>query len=284
MSRNKLAIILSEGKKKLKNAGIAEYNIDANIFMMKATGMDKTKIITNTDYELSYEQIRNFCEMVELRLKKFPSQYIVGKCEFMGNEFFVNKNVLIPRPDTEILVETVIEYNKKYNFKNIIDMCTGSGCIAISLALEGIKNIVASDINSNAIAMAKKNAKHNNILESIKFIESDLFDNICKDLKFDAIVSNPPYIETKEIYNLTDEVKKEPFNALNGGEDGLYFYKKITSQAIDFIKPNGFIFYEIGYNQAKKVSNLLIENGFDDIKIINDYSGHNRVVLGIKRG
>ena len=285
MSRNKtIKEALIAAKQILKESGAGEYKLDAELFMMKAANMTKTSVLINGDKLLTESEEQLFNSMVEQRKNGVPSQYILGKCEFMGYEFFVDKNVLIPRPDTEVLVETVLKISEKEKFKNIIDMCTGSGCIAISLALNGIDKVAACDISIGALNTAKRNAEYNNISDKIQFVQGDLFENINKSEKYDAIVSNPPYIPTEDISNLMREVRdNEPLTALDGGTDGLDFYRKITEKSLEYLSDGGYLFFEIGYNQGEDLKNIMISFGFDGIQIIKDYAGLDRVVFGFKR-
>ena len=178
----------------------------------------------------------------------------------MKLNFFVNENVLIPRQDTEVLVEEAIHIAKKNNVKNILDLCTGSGAIAISLAkyLDNVQ-ITATDISKDALRVAKKNAISNEVGEKITFIESDLFENIAKT-KFDMIISNPPYIKKDVIKSLSKDVQKEPHIALDGGYDGLKFYRLISTKAIDYLTLGGYLCLEIGYDQKESVFEILKEN------------------------
>ena len=220
--------------------------------------------------------------MIERRKINMPTQYILGRCEFMGLTIKVNKNVLIPRCDTEILVETVLSYAKKEDINSVIDIGTGSGCIPISLKKFGIKDVSAVDISEEALAIAKHNAKENST--DIKFIKSDLFKNVPKCM-FDAIVSNPPYIERDVINELSKEVKNyEPLIALDGGMDGLVFYKKIIEQSKNYLRVGGRIFFEIGYNQSEALHKMMEENSFKEIETIKDLAKLDRVVTGIKVG
>lgn len=285
MSRNKtVKEALAEAKKELKESGAGEYKLDAELFMMKATDMTKTSVLINGDKLLTDREEELFNSMVQKRKKGVPSQYILGKCEFMGYEFFVDENVLIPRPDTEVLVETVLNVSQKENFQNVIDMCTGSGCIAVSLVLNGIKSVEACDISQGALSIAKKNAEHNNASDKIRFIQGDLFQNVDKNLNFDAVVSNPPYIPTDDINGLMREVRdNEPLNALDGGTDGLDFYRRITKDSLEYLADGGYLFFEIGFNQGEDLKKIMTDFGFDEIKIVKDYAGLDRVVFGYKR-
>lgn len=213
-----------------------------------------------------------YMKIINKRASGIPYAYIVGHKEFMKLDFEVNKNVLIPRDDTEILVQEVIKLNKK----KILDMCTGSGCIAISLAKYIEDSIVdAVDISEKALTIAKVNAKKNNVC--VNFIKSNLFTEV--EEKYEIIVSNPPYIKTEDLRDLQLEVKNEPMKALDGGKTGLYFYKKIIKEAPKYLKPNGILALEIGYDQAKDVSNLLSKNGYENIEVIKDLSGNDRTII-----
>ena len=223
----------------------------------------------------------DFNEAIQKKQEGIPLQYITNMQEFMGINFYVDENVLIPRPDTEVLVEEVIKLAKEKENIAILDMCTGSGAIAIALA-EYLTNakITASDKSKKALVVAQKNAK--NTKASIQFIESDLFGNI-KD-KFDIIVSNPPYIESDVIKCLDKEVQKEPMMALDGGKDGLDFYRKIAKQARAYLNEDGYLALEIGYNQKEKVKELLKKEGYREIYSKKDFGDNDRIVIGKKVG
>ena len=278
----KINEIFLKYKNILKEQNFETYSLDVEVLLMNVTGFSKTQLYTNTEYLLSLEEVQKFQNFFDRRLKKEPIAYIIGMCEFMGLDFLLNNHTLIPRPDTEILVEKAIQIINEKNFQSGLDIGTGSGAIAISI-LKYCSNIqmTATDINKNAIFKAKENAEKNKVLDRISFIESDLFQNVTE--KFDIIISNPPYIRTNIIHQLDDNVKNyEPKLALDGGEDGLIFYKKITSKANEYLAENGFIMYEIGYDQAEDVTQILIENNFNNIEVLKDLAGLDRVIIGKK--
>ena len=259
----------------LKDARIIlkENNIDereARLLLAFSLDMPIEKLLTKKTCTL--REYTKFIKLINKRVSGIPYAYIVGHKEFMKLDFEVNKNVLIPREDTETLVQEVIKLDKK----KILDMCTGSGCIAISLAKYISNSIVdAVDISEKALSMARLNAKKNGV--SINFIKSNLFAEV--EDKYDIIVSNPPYIKTEDLKNLQKEVKSEPIKALDGGDTGLYFYKKIIEEAKKYLNKTGILAFEIGYDQAEDVSNLLKENGYDRIEVIKDLSGNDRVII-----
>lgn len=277
---NTVADVLRLTKTKLKENCIESWSIDADLLMCKVMGFSRIQLVTKDTQELTLEQLNQLNELICERLTHKPMQYILGKAEFMGLEFEVNEATLIPRADTEILVETVINEIKKNNYKTVLDIGTGSGAIGISVAKYCCDTqVVAVDISNKALQTAKRNAIINNV-KNITFIESNLFENIKGS--FDVVVSNPPYIEADVIKTLDSQVKDfEPLLALDGGKDGLDFYRIIT-QNPEYINANGTLAYEIGYNQGLAVSQLLKENGFENIEIIKDLAGLDRVVTGKK--
>ena len=221
--------------------------------------------------EITEIEYNKYIKTIKKRAEGMPYAYITGHKEFMKLDFIVNKNVLIPREDTEILVEETIKLNKK----KILDMCTGSGCIAISLA-KYIDNaeVEGVDISKRALTIAKLNAKQNNV--DVNFINSNLFEEVTST--YDVIVSNPPYIRKSDMGNLQKEVTREPEKALDGGEDGLYFYKKIIKEAKKYLNEEGYLIFEIGFDQAKEVSELLEKYNYKNIEVIKDLSKNDRVV------
>lgn len=262
------------GSDLLKENKIEDYSIKVKILISFITGIKKDILINYEDVEILDNKLEMYIYNLNKIIEGIPIQYITKKQEFMGLDFFVDENVLIPQPDTEILVEEVLKISKLFNKKiNILDLCTGSGAIAVSLS-KYIKdvNIIATDISENAIEIAEKNAIKNNAENKIKFVVSDMFKNI--ENKFDIIVSNPPYIETKEIEKLSKEVKNEPIIALDGGNDGIKYYKIIADNYNKFLNIGGYLLLEIGYNQGESVSKL-----FKNSEIKKDLSGNNRVIL-----
>ena len=275
-----MSVVISEVKEKLKNAGI-EASSEAEWLIAECLNKNRNEIRLQTT--VSKEEYKKINNATTKREKHIPLTKIFNKACFYGYDFYIDKNVLSPRPETEILVEEVIkEVNKNENSKlKILDLCTGSGAIAVVLSKKTDAKIFASDISELALNVAKRNAQDYNC--NIKFIVSDMFKNFKKE-KFDIIVSNPPYIPTKDILALEDEVKNnDPLISLDGGEDGLYFYREIIKNAPNFLNKNGKIFLEIGINQSKSVKKLL-QNDFENIKIIKDYSGIDRIIVAKLKG
>lgn len=258
--------------------------LDVEILLQKALGgVDRLYIHLNLSEELEIEQEEIFLRLIEERLKGRPIAYIVNNREFMGLDFYVKEGVLIPRPDTEILVEEIIELCKDKDDLDILDIGTGSGAITVSLAKYIEKSRLTSlDISEIALEIAKKNAKSNGVIDKINFIKSDLFQQIVgTNLKFDIIVSNPPYIRKRDIDELHTQVKDyEPYNALEGGIDGLDFYRNITEQSKNYLKPGGILAYEVGHDQAEEVVKIMQNNGYNKIYIKKDLQGIDRVVIG----
>jgi len=265
--------LLVNGKHLLKD--IEDGNIKARILLEYILKLSRGKIVSNPNIEVSDNNVEFYLNKINDIKNGMPIQYITNKQEFMKLNFYVDKNVLIPQPDTEILVEKAIEIcNNHGNDIKILDLCTGSGAIGISIA-KNIKNakVYATDIKNTVIDIAKQNAKQNNV-DNIEFIVSDMFENI-QEKDFDIIVSNPPYIETDVIKTLPTEVRNEPIIALDGGKDGLKFYKIILSEYKKYLKKDGYLLLEIGYNQAKSVGELINLN----YSIIEDLAGNDRVII-----
>lgn len=256
--------------------------LDVEILLQKVLDVDRLYILLNLEKTLSEDEKILFNKFINERLNNRPIAYIVENREFMGLDFYVKEGVLIPRPDTEILVEEVIELGKNKGPINILDIGTGSGAITISLAkyLDNAK-VTSVDISDIALEIAKRNAISNDVDNKINFIKSDLFTNIDKNMKFDIIVSNPPYIKREVIETLDKQVKDfEPYNALEGGIDGLDFYRTITSQAKDYLKKGGILAYEVGHDQSEDVSKLMEKDGYTNIYTRKDLQQIDRVVIG----
>ncbi len=267
----------------LKNKGIDSPRINAELLLANILNCKRMDLYLRFDQPLSKIETEKYRQALRRRAKKEPLQYIIGEVEFYGMIFNVNPKVLIPRQETEILVETVIENFTTENDVKILDIGCGSGNIIISL----IKNIkksdgVSIDISDDAIGTAKENAVQNEVANNISFIKKDILKDDMESLgKFDIIVSNPPYISKKEFGTLQKEIlEHEPKLALTDFNDGLSFYKTISEKAPMLLKPNGQLFFEVGYNQAGQVKNIMEENGFNKINIVKDYSDVERVVYG----
>lgn len=284
----KIKEVIENGKNTLNQNNFEDSVIIAKELMCHVLNKSKQYLVINMDEEVEEKNYQKFNNAIKQIIEGKPIQYITNKQEFMGFEFYVDENVLIPQPDTEILVESVLQIcnNIKNKKIKILDLCTGSGAIAISL--EKILNqknieteIYASDISIEALKIAKKNnQKHST---NVEFIESDLFKNI-KENNFDIIVSNPPYIKKHIINTLSKQVQHEPIIALDGGKDGLDFYKKILEQAKEFIRDKGFLCLEIGYDQKTEILELFKKyNEYRDIKVLKDLSNNDRCVIS-KRG
>ena len=274
--------ILKKEINNLKENNIDNSTLKAKILLANILNVKKEYLLIHSKEEVKQEDKIKYENCIKELIKGKPLQYITNKQEFMGLNFYVDENVLIPQPDTEILVEKAIEIAETTQKNKILDMCTGSGCIAISLAKK-INNvqITAVDISNSALNVANKNAINNNVENKIKFINSDMFNNI--EEKFDIIVSNPPYIETETINKLEIEVQNEPHVALDGGIDGLKFYKILANNAFEYLNENGYLLLEIGYNQQESVTQLLQDTGkYKNIETIKDLGGNYRVVIARK--
>lgn len=279
MSRNNVFELLTKGRSFLKSHNIDSYSIDALVLLMNSSNMTKTEIYLNKDMIISKEQEECYKKALTKRAKNEPVQYIIGKAEFMGLIFMLNSATLIPRPDTETLVEACIDKIKKNKYKFVLDLACGSGAIGISIA-KYCKDVfvTCSDIDKDAVSISIKNAKLNGVYDKMSFYTSNLFEKL-EMKKYDIIVSNPPYIPTENISFLMPDVRDfEPIKALDGGMDGLDFYKIITKESVKHLSENGMIFYEIGSDQKKSVIDIMAENGFNSICSVKDLAGLDRVV------
>ena len=266
----------AHGEEKLNMVGIVDARNDAWLLLTFVCKIDRTFYYSHMDENMPEEQFAEYENVLGKRAEHIPLQYITGEQDFMGLPFHVNDAVLIPRQDTETLVEEALKVIRPG--MKVLDMCTGSGCILISI----LKNIVdvegfGYDISKQAINVAKENAKLNGVTAT--FERSDLFDNVTD--KFDVIVSNPPYIPTDVIAGLMPEVAMyEPIGALDGREDGLHFYRRIVKECKEYLKPEGVLLFEIGHDQGEAVFGLMTEAGFQGVKVIKDLAGNDRVVVG----
>ena len=271
---------MRKGMIKLKTNDVKEPNLKARLLMQYILNRPREYILVHDDKQLTLRQNVDYFKLIKKLIEGVPLQHITHQQEFMKLMFYVDENVLIPRPDTEILVEEVIELAKSINAKKILDLCTGSGAIAVSLAkyIEG-SQITATDISRKALSIAKLNATNNNVEDKITFVSSDLFQNISEE-KYDIIVSNPPYIKRKVIKTLDKEVKREPIIALDGGNDGLDFYKKIIGNAYQHLKYKGYLCLEIGYDQKDEVIDLINkEEKYIDTYSKKDLFDNDRIVI-----
>ena len=280
------------GEKVLNMADVADAKIDAWLLLEMVCKIARSFYYLHMEDEVAEEQLSEYEIALRKRAEHVPLQYIVGEAEFMGLKLKVNSNVLIPRQDTETLVEEALKHLGDVEKPEILDMCTGSGCILLSLLLERQDACgTGVDVSPEALEVAKKNAGILKVENRADFVESDLFSApyFCekggKDSgKYDILISNPPYIATEEIETLMEEVRlHDPRKALDGMEDGLYFYRKITAEAGRYLKPGGWLLYEIGCTQGEAVSTMMKAAGFTGVQIVKDLPGLDRVVLGQKQ-
>ena len=267
-------VVYKEGAARLRNSGVREAELDARLLLEYVCHTDRNTLLAHPEREVSEEERAKFLTLIERREKREPLQYITKEQEFMGLTFETSVNTLIPRQDTECLVEEAMK--NLHDGMAILDVCCGTGCILLSLLhYSNDCTGVGVDIDANAVSLAKKNAKNLGI--DATFTVSDLFESV--EGTFDLITSNPPYIPTKVIETLDPEVKDyEPMAALDGGEDGLTFYRLIAAKAKQYLKRGGMIFFEIGYDQGEDVSEIMKENGYRHIEVKKDLAGLDRIV------
>ena len=270
-----------KGRMILAEHHIEDASVDAWLLMEFVTGMSRTRFFVDGISRMRLEEEERYFQLIEKRARRIPLQHLTGVQEFMGLEFMVNEHVLVPRQDTELLVLEAEKQLRKTSVETpeVLDMCTGSGCIAISLKARNPQiHCMAADISEQALAVAKKNAKK--LQTEIQILLTDMFANITGT--FDMIVSNPPYIPTKVIESLEAEVRLyDPFSALDGKEDGLYFYRILAKESPRFLKAGGWLYMEIGHDQSASVEALLKEEGFEKIRTEKDLAGLDRVVCGV---
>lgn len=279
----------------LRIAGVEDHKFDTDCLFEDFLGADRLALMLDGEREIPEPDADRLMEAAEKRCSGIPLQYILGKWEFYGREFYVGEGVLIPRPDTEVLVEKILEHFQREGNKSpeICDLCSGSGCIAITLKKELPRAIVhAVELSSEAMPYLVKNIRLNNA--DVKLIKGDVSDGrILENFsdpedfgeyrKIDAVVANPPYLTDKEMTELSREVKHEPELALRGGADGLKFYRVISALWKEILAENGLIAFEIGWEQGGAVREILEKSGYSDVNIYKDYAGNDRVVMGINK-
>ena len=273
---------LNQGSEILKLNNVKSFNLDSEILLSSSLKLNRSQLLLNLDKKVNFKEKKIFFSYIKRRAKFEPIAYITGYKNFWKNKFKVNKNVLVPRPDTEILVEQVLEEINTLDSKRILDIGTGSGCIILSILMERKKCYgVGLDISKKAINLAKYNAKIQQIKNRIKFYNSDI-DNFYRG-KYDLIVSNPPYIKLFEINDLDDDIKShEPRDALNGGIDGFSKIRLIIEKSSILIRKNGKLFLEVGDNQAMKALKILKSNRFYVNKVVKDLANKNRCIVSTK--
>ena len=287
---------LRQGINTLQSNNVSDADFDAFALLEYVTGVSKSDYFLKKSDEISDFCYDRYIELIKRRSTRVPLQHITNRQNFFGYDFYVDSNVLIPRQDTEVLIEKILEViEANFNVEissdiSILDMCTGSGCIAITIYKELIKrgfniDATAVDLSKDALAVTEKNIDNlvgkKALNNTFHIIESDMFSNINNNRSYDIIVSNPPYIPTRDIEKLEPEVRDyDPIMALDGDTDGLRFYRRIIEESSNYLNNNGFIAFEIGYNQGDDVKSLLEEKGYKDIHIYKDLGGLDRVIIG----
>ncbi|NLY98196.1 MAG: peptide chain release factor N(5)-glutamine methyltransferase [Clostridiaceae bacterium] len=267
-------------KNQLKASGIEDFDLESRILLSYVLKEEPFFVYMKPEKPVSEEDVQKAMALTEKRKEGVPSRYLTRKAYFMDFEFYVDENVLIPRQDTEVLVQKALDFLKDNPKAKVLDIGTGSGCIAVSIALlNPACTVDATDISKEALAVARKNAVLNGAEKRVRFIESDLFSGLSD--KYDMIVSNPPYIKPSEFLTLQKEVRcHEPVLALVADEEGLAFYRRIAKEAKSFLNDGGFLLFETGYDQARSVYRIMEEEGFTFLEITKDYNGIERVVSG----
>lgn len=285
---------LGKVRDKLRENSVPDYDNDSFLLLQHVTGITRNDYFIKKDEKIEDVYVQRLWELADRRILREPLQHITGSQNFYGYDFLVDGSVLVPRQDTEVLVENVIKKivsdYKDISSDNltILDMCTGSGCIGITLFLElkksGVKcDVTMSDISDRALDVARRNSGALiGDSDCVHIVKSDVFESIDKGNTFDIIVSNPPYIPTEDIEELQPEVRLyDPMIALDGDTDGLKFYREIIESSVNYIKDNGYLCFEIGCNQAKEVKKLMERSGYEGITVYKDLSGLDRVVAGM---
>ena len=275
------------GRSELEKAGVGEFELDARLLLEHICHTNRNTLLVHGEREVTEEEENEYRKAIAMRSTRIPLQHITGVQEFMGLEFKVNRHVLCPRQDTECLVEEVMRY--LHDGSRILDMCTGSGCILLSLLhYSNHCSGVGADISKEALQVALENVSSIAAMKrpnpwdenTVKLIHSDLFSEVPNE-KFDVIVSNPPYIVSAVIPTLMEEVREhEPMSALDGMEDGLFFYRKIVAESREYLTKEGMLFFEIGHDQGQAVSDMMRDAGYQDVTVVKDFAGLDRVVYG----
>ncbi len=269
-------------KRQLQAAGIEDYVFEAKCIIRHITGYTNAQILTKYTQPLNEFQQNNLTAIVKQRLIRYPLQYIIGKWNFFGREFFVGPGVLIPRSDTETLIDVCLDSIKDNPNAQVLDLCAGTGCIGITIKGECPEtHVTLVEKFDEALSFTNKNAKYNNL--DVKIIQGDVLKTEGADGLYDLIVSNPPYITDDDMKELQPEVKFEPATALEGGSDGLIFYRHIAKEYKKHLSSNGTLAFEVGINQAEQVAKILSENGYENISTRKDYCEIDRVVFGTVR-
>lgn len=281
--------LLEEGYQILNSAGIEEARLDAWLLLEFAADIKRAWYYAHMDETAEADVAEQYRQLCEKRAQHIPLQHLTGQAYFMGYEFYVDDRVLVPRQDTETLVEEAVSHLRELPAPKILDMCTGSGCILLSLLMELPQaSGTGADVSADALEVAKENTRRLGLEKRAELIQSDLFsadyfekNSRKKCMEYDMLISNPPYIRTADIDGLMDEVRlHDPRLALDGKADGLYFYEKITEQAGKHLKPGGWLIYEIGCDQAKDVAEIMKKKGFVQIEVKKDLAGLDRIVEG----
>ena len=281
--------LLEEGYQILNSAGIEEARLDAWLLLEFAADIKRAWYYAHMDETAEADVAEQYRQLCEKRAQHIPLQHLTGQAYFMGYEFYVDDRVLVPRQDTETLVEEAVSHLRELPAPKILDMCTGSGCILLSLLMELPQaSGTGADVSADALEVAKENTRRLGLEKRAELIQSDLFsadyfekNSRKKCMEYDMLISNPPYIRTADIDGLMDEVRlHDPRLALDGKADGLYFYEKITEQAGKHLKPGGWLIYEIGCDQAKDVVEIMKKKGFVQIEVKKDLAGLDRIVEG----
>ncbi len=270
--------LLKSAEQILKSENINEAKTDSEVLLSAVLNIKRSSLYIRGNSKVTRPQFEQYCQYISKRVERIPVAYIIGKTEFMGFEIAVNENVLIPRQETEILAEQSINIINQNNLKTALDMCTGSGCIAVSVAAMSSVSVTACDISAEALKTGIFNAGLNGVSDKIKFVESDLFSNISGQ-KFDIIISNPPYVTEEEFKGVAKELFFEPEKAFTAGKDGLFFYNILAEKSKAYLNRGGFIAVELNANIYKEIEDVFTRQGYVRVKIIKDYSNLNRVLV-----